>query len=136
MNHSQATRSVASSSSTVSKIKNPALRSRARKAIGRAINTLLEPLEERRMLAAGALDTTFGAGGKVLTDFNLAGGQDDAFAIQPLPDGGAAVAGSFSSAFGIARYAPNGSLAWTNRTPISGLSVANAMVLQGDKFIL
>src|SRR2546423_664355 len=100
MNHSRAPRSVASSSSTISKI-NSSRRSRAKAAIGRAIKPIFEPLEERRMLAAGALDTTFAGAnvpptGKILTDFS-GGGPDDGFAVQSLPDGGAVVAGSFSN---------------------------------------
>src|SRR5215208_6512978 len=103
-------------------------------AMGNAIRTVFERLEERRLLSAGQLDTTFAGTGKVHTDF--AGGQDDGNAIVELPDGGAAVAGSFSSAFGLARYNSDGTLAWTNRVPISSLSVANATVHDGDKFVL
>src|SRR4051812_31800510 len=100
----------------------------------KAASTVLERLGERRLLSAGQLDTTFAGTGKVHTDFN--GGQDDGNAIVALGDGGVAVGGSFASAFGLARYNADGSLAWTSRTPISGLSVANAMVLSGDKFVL
>src|SRR3954451_18865126 len=76
--------------------------------MGKAIRTVFERLEERRLLSAGQLDTTFAGTGKVHTDFS--GGQDDANAIVALPDGGAAVAGSFSSAFGLARYNADGTL--------------------------
>src|SRR4051812_37656754 len=103
-------------------------------AIAKAVRTVFEKLEERRLLSAGQLDTTFAGSGKVLTDFS--NGQDDGFAIAPLPDGGVAVAGSFSNALGIARYDSGGGLLWTNRVPIGSLSVANAMVFEGGKLVV
>ena len=60
----------------------------------------------------GSLDFTFGAGGKVITDF---GGDDLASALILQPDGRIVVAGStgtflFSNAFALARYNPDGGL--------------------------
>jgi uncharacterized delta-60 repeat protein len=59
----------------------------------------------------GALDTTFGAGGKVLTDW---GSRDEASAVSVQPDGRIVVSGSswngYSYVFGLARYMTGGSL--------------------------
>ena len=57
----------------------------------------------------GALDVTFGVGGKVTTDF--AGFIDEGFAVvvQPL-DGRIVAAGASGGNFALARYNPNGSL--------------------------
>jgi uncharacterized delta-60 repeat protein len=69
-----------------------------------------------RYTAAGALDTSFGGDGIVLTDF---GGNDQATALMIQPDGKLVVAGSSdaggSTDFALARYLPNG-------TPDSSLS--------------
>ena len=55
---SQAPRSVASTSPTISKIKTSS-RSRARAAIGRAVNALFEPLEERRRQMGQSIHTNY-----------------------------------------------------------------------------
>lgn len=60
----------------------------------------------------GAVDASFGAGGRVLTDF---GGSDEIHAIALQPDGKIVVAGSTSSTatandFAVARYLEDGSL--------------------------
>ncbi|HMC05344.1 MAG TPA: delta-60 repeat domain-containing protein, partial [Actinomycetota bacterium] len=65
-----------------------------------------------RYTAAGALDPSFGEGGRVLTDF---GGSDDwAHAIALQPDGRIVLGGvsdhSGSRDFALARYNPDGSL--------------------------
>jgi uncharacterized delta-60 repeat protein len=60
--------------------------------------------------AAGDLDPTFGAGGKVFTDF---GGDFFASSLVQQPDGKLVVAGMFDDGcwrLGMARYHPNGSL--------------------------
>ena len=72
----------------------------------------LEPMENRTLLsAAGDLDTTFGNGGLVLTDF--AGGLDQAHAMVTV-GGQTLVAGrattNFNSDFAVARYNADGSL--------------------------
>jgi uncharacterized delta-60 repeat protein len=61
----------------------------------------------------GTLDTTFGTGGKVTTDF--AGNDDQAFAVVLQSDGKIVAAGQASTGyrggdFALARYNPNGSL--------------------------
>ncbi len=61
----------------------------------------------------GSLDTTFGSGGKITTDF--AGRRDEASAALLLPDGkivvgGSSTLGSEPSDFAVARYLPDGSL--------------------------
>jgi len=63
-----------------------------------------------RYNADGSLDTTFGTGGQVTTDF---GGTDKAKAVAIKADGTLAVAGSTTSNngdFAVARYSSNGSL--------------------------
>src|SRR5437868_6767711 len=80
---------------------------RARRVLGLAV----EPLEQRRLLSAVALDSTFGSGGKVVTDFN--GEANSAFAAA-LAGGKILVAGSISVGgdddFALARYNANGTL--------------------------
>jgi uncharacterized delta-60 repeat protein len=60
----------------------------------------------------GTLDATFGAGGRVTTDF--AGDDDQAFAVVLQPDGKIVAAGvaktSRSADFALARYNANGTL--------------------------
>lgn len=57
----------------------------------------------------GSLDTTFGTGGKVVTDF--AGGQDHAEGVAIQTNGKITVVGKAgNSGFGLAQYNPNGSL--------------------------
>src|SRR5256885_15166663 len=75
----------------------------------------VEPLESRRLLSAGQLDPTFGAGGAVTTDF--VGDVDDrASAVAVQADGKYVVAGSVArpwdaeSVFGVARYNVDGTL--------------------------
>jgi uncharacterized delta-60 repeat protein len=70
-----------------------------------------------RLTTAGALDNSFGDGGRVLTDFlpGADNGYDAAFAVSVQPDGrivaaGAAVAGGDSVDFAVARYGVDGSL--------------------------
>jgi uncharacterized delta-60 repeat protein len=62
--------------------------------------------------ASGALDPTFGAGGRVRTDFG--GRFDEALAVAAQPDGRVVVAGSSSDASGsdmaVARYTSDGTL--------------------------
>src|SRR3954467_14409221 len=87
-------------------------------AIGKAVRTVFERLEERRLLSAGQLDTTFAGSGKVHTDF--AAGQDDGNAIAALSDGGVVVAGQAGAEFGLARYGSDGTLVWSKHTAIGG----------------
>jgi uncharacterized delta-60 repeat protein len=58
----------------------------------------------------GTLDTTFGTGGKVTTDFGTV--QDEAFALAVQPDGKLVAAGAAGGPgdFALARYNPDGTL--------------------------
>src|SRR5438876_5449052 len=73
---------------------------------------VLELLEDRALLTAGTLDPTFGAGGKVLTDF---GAEEvaTAVAMQPTDDkivvAGNTTSGGGETNFALARYNPDGS---------------------------
>jgi uncharacterized delta-60 repeat protein len=100
-----------------------------------------------RFLRDGALDTTFGTGGKVTTDFN--GSFDSAYAIALQPDGKIIVAGTSSVSgssfdFAVARYLPDGTLDPTfsgdgkQTTPVgTGVDFANAVVIEpGGKIVL
>jgi uncharacterized delta-60 repeat protein len=77
----------------------------------------VEPLESRRLLSSGGLDPTFGAGGKVTTDFP-GSANDRGYDLVVQPDGKYVVAGSTTSSagysedagFAFARYNADGSL--------------------------
>ncbi len=95
--------------------------------------------------SAGNLDTSFGAGGKVVTD--LDGGQDYGNALILQPDGKIVVAGwaevGSDYNFALARYASDGSLdsSFGSGGKVithfgDGESLANAAVLQPDGKIL
>ncbi len=64
----------------------------------------LEALEERTLLSAGSLDTSFGIGGMVLTD-----GIGEAFAAALQSNGDIVAAGGLSGSIVVARYNPGGS---------------------------
>lgn len=98
--------------------------------------------------AGGDLDSTFGRGGKVFTDFNHT--TDIAYTVAVQPDGKLVVVGTtyanndFSGEdFAVARYNPNGTLDTTFgnggrvTTDFPGLAaVASAVVIQPDGKIL
>lgn len=123
------------------------LRKRASPGRRASLRPQLEVLEDRCVPSAGALDPTFGVGGKVTTDF-LGPTNDFELAGTVLqPDGKIVLAGSSeplrSSAgggFAVARYNTDGSLDTTFGTggkvvPIIGgnfISRAQAVALQGD----
>ena len=78
----------------------------------RRIRLQLEPLEPRSLLAAGALDTTFGNQGFVTTGLTSSGG-DTAEAIVIQPSNGDIIVGGDTggqTAMGLARYTSSGSL--------------------------
>lgn len=97
-----------------------------------------------RLERDGAIDTTFGSGGKVLTD--VAGGADTAYAVAVQPDGKIVVAGSATVGanldFVVARYLPSGAIDATfGAAATPGLittafgadsDTAYALVLQAD----
>lgn len=60
-----------------------------------------------RLNTDGSLDTTFGNGGQVVTNF---GGVDEAFAVALQTDGKIVAAGVTGSDFALARYSSNGTL--------------------------
>jgi len=89
----------------------------------------------------GSLDTTFGIGGKVASDF---GQDDEAYSIALQPDGKLVAVGRFynpstySSDFGLSRYNPDGSLDTTFgiggkvTTDFGGFDSAYSTVVQPD----
>jgi uncharacterized delta-60 repeat protein len=75
----------------------------------------LEALEDRTLLSAGNLDTTFGTGGKVVTDFGAGSiNTVDTLAVQPdgkiLVAGHAQASASSRSLLALARYNSDGTL--------------------------
>lgn len=93
-----------------------------------------EPLEDRRMLAAGDLDPSFNGTGKLTTDFGAFGDIAQSVAIQA--DGKIVVAGRSNSPnngfydFALARYNTNGSL----DTSFSGDGKLTTPIGTGDDF--
>ncbi len=116
--------------------------------VGRTANDQLNfDFALARYNADGSLDTSFGSGGKVTTDFN--GQVDRAFAVAIQSDGRIVVVGSagFASGvgvdFGIARYLSNGTLDTSFgsggklTTDVGGATdIARHVVLQGNGAIL
>ncbi|HYK46137.1 MAG TPA: T9SS type A sorting domain-containing protein [Parafilimonas sp.] len=90
---------------------------------------------------AGTLDTTFGKGGGVITDFRTSAGAKDEV-IQP--DGKIVVVGISENKFSIARYLVNGELdpsfgkhgRMLTAIPGHDICIANAVALQSDGKIL
>src|SRR5689334_7498372 len=75
----------------------------------------LDALEDRLLLNAGDLDTTFGSGGVVLTSFppvskHTSGTGGNAFAVQIQSDGKIVAVGLGRGDFAVARYNTDGSL--------------------------
>src|SRR5262245_35534549 len=73
----------------------------------------LERLEDRCLMTAGQLDTTFGSGGSVVTA--VGPGNDHAEAVRIQPDGKIVVAGQAQTSrglnqFAVVRYTTSGSL--------------------------
>src|SRR5262245_37947442 len=69
----------------------------------------LEALEDRTLLAAGALDPRFGTGGKVVTEF-FGPVESEGQAVALQPDGKIVLAGWASNRVVVARYLPDGGL--------------------------
>jgi uncharacterized delta-60 repeat protein len=87
-------------------VASPACRPpRQRKAWG---GLRVERLEDRTLLSAGALDPTFGTGGKDITDFGGSG--DYAGDVVLLPGGKILVGGGGNHDFALARYNSDGTL--------------------------
>jgi uncharacterized delta-60 repeat protein len=106
-------------------------------AAGGALGTTVD-FALARYRPDGTLDTTFGAGGKVRTDF---GSCEQAFAVAVQPDGKIVAAGGCATEFELARYNADGTLdgafgAGGKVTTRFGLGLpltrAHAIVLQPD----
>jgi len=90
---------------------------------------------------AGTLDSTFGKGGRVITDFRTSAGAKDEV-IQP--DGKIVVVGISENKFSIARYLVNGELdpsfgkhgRMLTAIPGHDICIANAVALQADEKIV
>src|SRR5262249_3794930 len=83
----------------------------------------------------GTLDTGFGSGGKVTTDFN--GREDRIFAVVVEPNGQIVAAGFATTAGGdslaaLALYSPNGSLLGKGTADPGVAKMISAMALQPD----
>jgi uncharacterized delta-60 repeat protein len=81
----------------------------------RRFRASLDALEDRFLLTAGDLDTTFGGGGVVLTSFpavskNVKGERGSAYAVKIQSDGKIVAAGLGFQDFAVARYTTTGSL--------------------------
>ena len=111
-------------------------------AAGEAVPTLFSDFALARYNSDGSLDATFGAGGKVTTDFF--GSVDEAFGVAIQGDGkivavGRAPAPVTIDNFGLARYNIDGSLDATFGSGgkvvtdfFGGPDFANAVAIQGD----
>jgi uncharacterized delta-60 repeat protein len=95
-----------------------------------------------RYLATGELDTSFGSGGRVVTDFGAGVEEDIAWAVVVQPDGRLVAAGHAGDAtaldFAVVRYLPDGrpdpefGTAGTVTTDLGQVESAKALVLQPD----
>jgi uncharacterized delta-60 repeat protein len=89
-----------------------------------------------RFNADGSLDTSFGTGGKVTTDF--ANGSDQAAGVALLPNGTIVVAGTSAGNFAVARYLANGDLDTSFdadgriTTDLGGIEVGGSVVVRPD----
>ncbi|MGV3659989.1 MAG: hypothetical protein ACO1TE_07385 [Prosthecobacter sp.] len=115
------------------------------KVVGIGNSTLEEYWVMARFLADGTLDSTFGAGGKVITSIGT--GKQGAYDVALQPDGKMVVVGSAQPGadydFAVARYLPDGSLdasfgaaGKVITTLSSGEDAARAVALQPDGKIL
>ncbi|MFI5529403.1 calcium-binding protein [Kitasatospora sp. NPDC051853] len=90
-----------------------------------------------RYHANGSLDTTFGTGGTVVTDF---GGYETAYDVAVQPDGRIVAAGSGGAGFGLARYQANGTLDTTfgtgGKVLQGGSGTGYSLALQPDGRLL
>jgi len=97
---------------------------------------------QAQYLASGALDPSFGVGGKAVTDV---GEEEEVYALVVLPDGKRVVAGGRRGAtfgdygFVVAQHLPDGSLdptfggpGWVTTAIGASLDEANALVIQPD----
>ena len=85
-----------------------------RHSVGRGVDLRIEPLEDRRMLASGDLDTTFDLDGILISNLGFT---EEALAVAVQTDGKIVVAGTlkftasdFTRVFAAARFNVNGTL--------------------------
>ncbi len=78
----------------------------------RQSNAMCESLESRVLLSADSLDSTFGTGGRAVTDFtDLSGSDDIVTAVRSLSDGKTLVAGNDNAGISwVSRYTATGQL--------------------------
>jgi uncharacterized delta-60 repeat protein len=81
---------------------------RSSRSLERAVRSTIESLEDRRLFAAGALDTSFSADGKVLTPIGQTFDLAQAQAVQA--DGKILIAGSSGGNVAVTRLNANGTL--------------------------
>ncbi len=112
--------------------------------VGHIVNGSISDFALARYNPNGSLDTGFGGGGKLITDF---GGYDAVFAVALQPDGkliagGGSITPSNLGDFALARYNSNGTLdlsfgvAGLQRTSFGAFEVTDALALQSDGKIL
>src|SRR2546430_8387696 len=88
-----------------------------------------EPLERRLLLAAGALDTSFGNAGRVQTTLGT-----DATAVAMQPDGKLVAAVLTGSGLSVARFLSTGQI--DSAFGSSGIATANVPASNGSRAVL
>ncbi len=110
-----------------------ASQSRAASSLMRATRSVIEQLEERRLMSAGAPDTTFGTGGQTITDFN--GAVDDGHVLAQQSTGETVVLAGQDASYHLIRYDTHGNLeSGFDVTP--DVTRPRAMIVQSDDKIL
>lgn len=110
-----------------------ASQSRAASLLMRATRSVIEQLEERRLMSAGAPDTTFGTGGQTITDFN--GAVDDGHVLAQQSTGETVVLAGQDASYHLIRYDTHGNLeSGFDVTP--DVTRPRAMIVQSDDKIL
>jgi uncharacterized delta-60 repeat protein len=107
---------------------------RAASAVTRATKSVIEQLEERRLMSAGSPDSTFGSNGVTLSDF--AGAIDDGRSIAVQSNGDIIVLASKGGASHLLRYDADTGARDTSFDVTVDVSQARAIALQDDDSIL
>jgi uncharacterized delta-60 repeat protein len=100
-------KTIAFGSPSSAQVNGLAIQPNGKIVVAGAANIVPEDFALARLNSNGSLDTTFGSGGKVLTDV---GGPDEAFSVALQADGKIVAAGMAGSDFAVARYNTNGTL--------------------------
>src|SRR5262245_24339615 len=101
----------------------------------------VEQLEDRTLLSAGALDPTFGDGGRLATSF-VGASRDEAWDMAVQADGKIVAVGTSSGSFAVTRYNPGGTLdagfgsGGQVTTSFATFAVATGVVIQPDDKIV